>query len=108
MWAVVSDFWGYVARNEEPPSDVETGHISTDSIQVDNMVIRDASTSNEFVSTAATYVQGLEQDKVFQNAKKSLKEMVAPNEREVYCDFLTVKRDKRGALRISKTNGEVK
>ena len=72
------------------------------------MVIRDASTSNEFVSTAATYVQGLEQDKVFQNAKKSLKEMVAPNEREVYCDFLTVRRDKRGALRISKTNGEVK
>jgi hypothetical protein len=108
MWAVVSDFWGYVIRDEEPPSDVEARHISTDSISVDNMVIRDASTSNEFVSTAATYVQGLEQDKVFQNAKKSLKEMVAPNEREVYCDFLTVKRDKRGALRISKTNGETK
>ena len=108
MWAVVSDFWGYVVRDEEPPSDVETGHISTDSVPVDNMVVRDASTSNEFVSTAATYVQGLEQDKVFQNAKKSLKEMVAPNEREVYCDFLTVRRDKRGALRIIKTNGEKK
>ena len=104
MWAVVSDFWGYVARNEEPPSDVETRHISTDSVPVDNMVVRDASTSNEFVSTAATYVHGLEQDKVFQNAKKSLKEMVAPNEREVYCDFLTVRRDKRGALRIAKRN----
>lgn len=104
MWAVVSDFWGYVIRDEEPPSDVETRHISTDSVPVDNMVVRDASTSNEFVSTAATYVQGLEQDKVFQNAKKSLKEMVAPNEREVYCDFLTVRRDKRGALRIAKRN----
>lgn len=104
MWAVVSDFWGYVIRDEEPPSDVETRHISTDSVPVDNMVVRDASTSNEFVSTAATYVHGLEQDKVFQNAKKSLKEMVAPNEREVYCDFLTVKRDKRGALRIAKKN----
>lgn len=104
MWAVVSDFWGYVIRDEEPPSDVETRHISTDSVPVDNMVVRDASTSNEFVSTAATYVHGLEQDKVFQNAKKSLKEMVAPNEREVYCDFLTVRRDKRGALRIAKRN----
>jgi len=27
--------------------------------------------------------------------------MVAPNEREVYCDLLTVKRDKRGSLRIT-------
>jgi len=107
MWAVVSDFWDHVVRDEEP-TNISTPNVSTDSISVDNMVIRDASTSNEFVSTAATYIQGLEQDKVFQNAKKSLKEMVAPNEREVYCDFLTVKRDKRGALRISKTNGEVK
>ena len=70
------------------------------------MVIRDASTSNEFVSTAATYVHGIEQNKVFENAKKSLKQMVGANEREVYCDFLTVKRDKRGALRITKRNGE--
>lgn len=107
MWAVVSDFWDHVVRNEEPIG-IQAPDISTNSIQVDNMVIRDASTSNEFVSTAATYTQGLEQDKVFQNAKKSLKEMVAPNEREVYCDFLTVRRDKRGALRITKRNGEVK
>jgi predicted phage-related endonuclease len=107
MWAVVSDFWDHVVRDKEP-FDFSTPNVSTDSISVDNMVIRDASTSNEFVSTAATYTQGLEQDKVFQNAKKSLKEMVAPNEREVYCDFLTVRRDKRGALRITKRNGEVK
>ena len=107
MWAVVSDFWDHVVRNEEPIG-IQAPDISTNSISVDNMVIRDASTSNEFVSTAATYTQGLEQDKVFQNAKKSLKEMVAPNEREVYCDFLTVRRDKRGALRITKRNGEVK
>ena len=103
MWAVVSDFWGYVVRDEEPVG-VQTPDISTNSISVDNMVVRDASTSNEFVSTAATYVHGIEQDKVFQNAKKSLKEMVAPNEREVYCDFLTIKRDKRGSLRITKRN----
>ena len=105
MWAVVSDFWDHVVRDKEP-FDFSAPNVSTNSIQVDNMVIRDASTSNEFVSTAATYVQGLEQDKVFQNAKKSLKEMVAPNEREVYCDFLTVRRDKRGSLRITKRNGE--
>ena len=103
MWAVVSDFWGYVTRDEEPLG-VQPPDISINSIKVDDMVIRDASTSNEFVSTAATYVHGIEQNKVFENAKKSLKEMVGPNEREVYCDFLTVKRDKRGSLRITKRN----
>ena len=105
MWAVVSDFWGYVTRDEEPLG-VQPPDISINSIKVDDMVIRDASTSNEFVSTAATYVHGIEENKVFENAKKSLKQMVGANEREVYCDFLTVKRDKRGALRITKRNGE--
>ena len=28
--------------------------------------------------------------------------MVGSNEREVFCDYLTIKRDKRGSLRISK------
>jgi len=28
--------------------------------------------------------------------------MVGSNEREVFCDYLTIRRDKRGSLRISK------
>ena len=35
-------------------------------------------------------------------AKKQIKEMVGDNEREVYCDHLTAKRDKRGAIRITR------
>jgi len=103
MWAVVSDFWGYVLRNEEPIA-VDTPSISIDQIPLDEMVARDANHDNMFMDAAITYINGLEVSKKFENAKKDLKNMVADNEREVYCDYLTIKRDKRGALRITKRN----
>ena len=101
MWGVVSDFWGYVVRNEEPLG-VNVPTINTNTIEIDNMVTRDASLDNQFVDASVTYVNGLEQNRTFENAKKDLKNMVADNEREVYCDYLTIKRDKRGALRITR------
>jgi len=101
MWAVVSDFWGYVVRDEEPIG-VDTPTLSTDGIKMDDMVARDASLDNAFIDAAVTYIQGYEQNRVFENAKKDLKNMVGDNEREVYCDYLTIKRDKRGSLRITK------
>jgi hypothetical protein len=103
MWAVVSDFWGYVQRDEEPIG-IDTPSISTDSIEIDEMVKRDATSDNMFVDAAVTYINGLETNKTFENAKKDLKNMVGSNEREVYCDYLTVKRDRRGHLRITKRN----
>jgi len=66
------------------------------------MVMRDASRDNAFVDAAITYINGYEHNRVFENAKKDLKAMVADNEREVYCDQLTIRRDKRGSLRIVK------
>ena len=45
---------------------------------------------------------GTRKNRTFENAKKDLKAMVADNEREVYCDQLTIRRDKRGSLRIAK------
>ena len=101
MWAVVSDFWGYVVRDEQPVG-IETPTISRLSIPLDEMVTRDASTDNQFVDAAVTYIHGYEQNKVFKNAEKDLKQMVGDNEREVFCDQLTVKRDKRGHLRITR------
>jgi len=101
MWTVVSDFWGYVVRDEEPIG-VDTPSLSVDSVPLDNMVARDASQDNQFVDAAVTYIQGYEKNRIFENAKKDLKNMVSDNEREVYCEYLTVKRDKRGSLRITK------
>ena len=102
MWAVVSDFWGYVLRNEEPVGNDQPIQLSIDKVSVDNMVKRDATTDNEFNDAAYTYVT-LEADaKAFESAKKQIKSMVGDNEREVYCDHLTAKRDKRGSIRITR------
>jgi predicted phage-related endonuclease len=100
MWTVVSDFWGYVVRDEEPVG-VDTPTLSIDSIAVDQMVKRDAQKDNHFISRAVDYIENEEAAKAFEAAKKDLKAMVGDNEREVYCDLLTVKRDKRGSLRIT-------
>ena len=100
MWSVVSDFWGYVLRDEEPVA-IDTPSISIEKIAVDDMVIRDASTDNAFIDAAHTYIENQAAAGAFESAKKSLKDMVGPNEREVYCDLLTVKRDKRGSLRLT-------
>jgi len=105
MWAVVSDFWNYVALDREPPLSVEIEQPSIDAIPVDEMVRRDASKDNAFIDAANTYIEHEAYSRVFEGAKKDLKAMVAPNEREVYCDILSIKRDKRGALRIN-TKGE--
>ena len=103
MWTVVSDFWSYVDA-DRPPEDVNIPTINQNNIEVDQMVIRDATQDNQFVDAAVTYIQGYEHNRVFENAKKDLKGMVLPSEREVYCDQLSVRRDKRGALRIVITN----
>lgn len=105
MWAVVSDFWGYVLRDEEP-IDCSIPSISIDQIAVDQMVRRDANKDNAFVDAAHTYIANEDQARAFEGAKKSLKKMISSNEREVYCDLLTVKRSKNGALRITTRNKE--
>ena len=40
------------------------------------------------------------QTQIFEDAKKELKALVKPNEREVFTDKLSIKRNKRGALTI--------
>jgi hypothetical protein len=100
MWAVVSDFWGYVIRDAEPVG-VDVPSINLDKIEVDQMVKRDASRDNHFIDAAHTYLENQGAAKVFESAKKDLKAMVGADEREVYCSNLTIKRDKRGSLRIT-------
>ena len=66
------------------------------------MIKRDASSDNHFTYLAQEYIEFEPAAKSFESAKKDLKAIVADNEREVYTDLLTIRRDKRGALRISK------
>lgn len=97
----IKEFWGYVERDEEPVNYDIPLQVSIDKILVDDMVRRDASFDNQFMDAAITYTQYQQHNVVFENAKKSLKEMVADNEREVYCDQISIRRDKRGSLRIN-------
>lgn len=103
MWSEVTTFWGFVTKDVRPPNRHDIPSIPTDSIPLDNMVKRDASTDNQFMDAAVSYCQGYESNRVFESAKKQLKDLVKENEREVYCDQLKIKRDKRGTLRITKS-----
>ena len=100
MWAVVSDFWGYVLRDEEPIG-IDTPNISIDKVAVDEMVKRDASRDNEFIALAHDYIENQPAAKAFEAAKKSLKSMVCDDEREVYSNLLSIKRAKNGSLRFN-------
>ena len=99
-------FWQLVV-DDTPPAEADEvygNHVNLpnqDKIPVNDMVKRDASGDNEFISRCHDYIQHQGNAQIFELAKTHLKAMVGDNEREVYCDLLTIKRDKRGSLRIA-------
>jgi hypothetical protein len=95
----VKAFWKFVVTDNEPIA--LEWEPNTNSIPIDDMIIRDASQDNEFVSLANDFIDTKETASKFEDTKKQLKSLVANNEREVFCDILTIKRDKRGALRFT-------
>ena len=101
MMVSIREFWGLVEMDKEPFRDEKPATLNTDHILVDNMTRRDATSDNEFISRCHDYIEQEANAKLFESAKADLKAMVGDTEREVYCDLLTIKRDKRGALRIT-------
>lgn len=97
-----TDFWAHVESGDEPIGFDQPITSPINQIPIDSMVKRDASKDNHFISAAHDYLEFESAARSFENAKKDLKGMVAENEREVYSNAVTVRRDKRGALRISK------
>ena len=101
MLPIFRDFWSHVIRKEPPvgemPNELPTG---VQHMTLDNMVARDASTSNIFRDAEEVYIDYESKAKYWEQAKKVLKNEVASNEREVYTDKLSIKRNKRGALSI--------
>ena len=99
-------FWQLVV-DDTPPAEADEvygNHVASpnqDKIPVNDMVKRDASGDNEFISRCHDYIEQQGNAQLFESAKADLKAMVGDNEREVYCDLLTIKRDKRGSLRIA-------
>ena len=101
MWELVTQFWTHV-QSKERPLDREAETLSTEKILLDKMVVRDASRDNQFVEEAHAYISTLNASQINDTAKKNLKNMVGHNEREVFCDTVRLKRDKRGAIRITR------
>jgi len=97
---MVNEFCKYVVSHIEPVGIDVPDAPSINKIPVDDMVKRDGSTDNMFMDRVVTYINGYEHNRTFENAKKDLKDMMADNEREIFCDQLSVRRDKRGSVRI--------
>lgn len=96
----IQHFWECVTTDTAPSHDLPAEMPSIDHIKINDMVARDANTDNQFVSLAHEYIETKEAADRNATAAKDLKSLVADNEREVHCNTLTVKRDKRGAKRI--------
>lgn len=101
MLLQIKKFWQHVESKTEPAWGKPAIPVDTNSIPVDSMTRRDASGDNEFISRVHDYIEQEANSKTFESAKADLKAMVGHDEREVYCDLLTIKRDKRGSLRIT-------
>ena len=99
----IKSFWEYVTHNTQPQDYVsEIKQSIKDNIPIDGKVKRDVSRSNSFALASTEYLLHEENAKVFENAKKELKAEMKDNESEIYNDKLSVKRDKRGSIRITK------
>lgn len=106
MFVHLKEFWGYVERKEEPPQSMPHFSASIDQIPINDMVARDATSDNYFAVRAAEYISTMDAAKEHEAAKKDLKGMVGMDEREVYNDRLSIKRDVRGSLRINVKKGD--
>ena len=105
MNIAIKAFWTCV-EDDTAPTDGAPPAANTDKIPIDDMVRRDASSDNQFISIAHDFMATMNDAKSHEAYKKMLKELVAANEREVYSDVLTISRDKRGSLRITPSKKE--
>lgn len=96
-----AEFWHLVTTDTEPSYDESTWKIDWSSVKIDGLKARDANKDNHFMSLAHEYVMTVAKAKEHEVCKKELKSLITNEEREVYCDLLTIKRDKRGACRIT-------
>ena len=101
MLPILHDFWGYVVRKEPPKAQMPNEMPDNVSLfTLDGLVARDASKDNHFRMLEDSYIQNFDKAKAFDEVKKEIKSLVKPDEREVYTDRLSIKKNKRGALSI--------
>lgn len=98
------EFWHLVTSKTEPSYDIDTWKIDWSQVKINGLKARDANNDNHFMSLAHDYILTVANAKKHEASKKELRNLVMDDEREVFCDLLTIKRDKRGACRITVKN----
>jgi len=99
----IKSFWEYVTHNKQPEDYVsEIKQSIKDNIPINGKVKRDASSSNSFTVAVNQYLHNEDAAKLFEQAKKDIKAEIKDNEAEIYNEFVSVKKDKRGSIRITK------
>lgn len=96
----IETFWEFVVADVAPHNHIKES-FDWSQVEIDGLKRRDASQDNQFIDLAHEYVRCSNLMKEGEEVKKSIKKLVGDDEREVFCDLLTIKRDKRGALRIT-------
>ena len=103
MLTQIKMFWDCVVHGNEPEDTVTSiNKLMTDTIPINGKTKRDVSKSNSFTTATEAYLDNELYAKKFDIAKKMLKEEIKPDEAEIYNDVLSIKRDKRGSIRITK------
>ena len=99
MHSKIWNFWNHV-KNKTEPEDNSTEDISINNFVVDELITTDASKNNEFMDLTHTFFHTRDSHKQHEKSKKELKKFVKKNEREVFNQYISIRKDKRGALRI--------
>lgn len=90
-------FWGYVTRNEEPPTVAACAKVE---INFDNMREVDMTGSNAWASAAADWTGNKDAAKTFDGAAKTLKELMESDVKLAFGSGVKVTRAKTGALTV--------
>jgi len=97
----IAYFWQCVTEDVPPHDLPDPEPVTAKSLAINDMVTRDATGDNEFGLHSDVFIETKQAHANHEKAKTALKKLVKPNEREVYTNRLSIKRDARGALRFT-------
>jgi predicted phage-related endonuclease len=92
-----TEFWGYVERNEPPPSVEAAAAVA---VSFDDMREVDLSQNNAWCAFAADWLANGEAAKRFETAKKELTALVEPDVKKAFGAGIVASRSKAGAVTI--------
>lgn len=103
-------FWGYIKEQIPPPRNMSVGNGDArkivpqkvqDSVPFDRMTRRSIANDNRAPGLIDEFIETQKFVKRHEAVKEELKSMMRDDEREIYTDTFSIKRDRRGAKRIT-------